>query len=48
MTIAVVVDTGPLGLISNPRANEETRTARVWLEGLLNKRINDLLMPENG
>ncbi|HEU5118286.1 MAG TPA: hypothetical protein VFT74_16830, partial [Isosphaeraceae bacterium] len=34
MSRAVVLDSGPLGLLSNPRSTDATQRARLWLEAL--------------
>ena len=35
MTIVVLLDAGPLGLVTNPRATPENRECNEWLETLL-------------
>src|SRR5712691_8146191 len=34
MSMVILLDTGPLGLITNPRASQETRECNQWLESL--------------
>jgi hypothetical protein len=34
--VIVVLDSGPLGLVSNPRGNAEAQRCGTWLRGLLN------------
>lgn len=35
MSLCIVLDTGPLGMVSNPRASEQNEQCRQWLDGLL-------------
>lgn len=39
MSIVVLLDAGPLGLITNPRASQETRECNQWLEWLALREI---------
>ncbi len=39
MSMVILLDAGPLGLITNPRASQETRECNLWLESLILKRI---------
>ena len=39
MSMVILLDAGPLGLISNPRASQETRECNQWLESLALKEI---------
>lgn len=39
MSIVILLDAGPLGLITNPRASQETRECNQWLESLALKEI---------
>jgi predicted nucleic acid-binding protein len=34
MSMVILLDAGPLGLITNPRASQETRECNQWLESL--------------
>ena len=36
---AVVLDSGPLGLISNPRTSDEAEACRAWVAGLIERDI---------
>ncbi|SRR5579884_171501 len=35
MSVVVLLDAGPLGLVTNPRASSESRNCNLWLEGLI-------------
>lgn len=35
MTLLVLLDTGPLGLVVHPKGGEDARRCKVWLQGLL-------------
>jgi predicted nucleic acid-binding protein len=39
MSMIILLDAGPLGLITNPRASQETRECNQWLESLASKGI---------
>jgi predicted nucleic acid-binding protein len=39
MSVVVLLDAGPLGLITNPRASQETRDCNLWLASLLLKEV---------
>ena len=39
MSMVILLDAGPLGLITNPRASQETRECNQWLESLALKGI---------
>src|SRR5438067_1089735 len=39
MSLVILLDAGPLGLITNPRASQETRECNQWLESLALKEI---------
>ena len=39
MSIVILLDSGPLGLITNPRASRETLDCNLWLESLILKEI---------
>ena len=39
MSVVILLDAGPLGLITNPRASLETRDCNLWLEALVLKEI---------
>ena len=39
MSMVVLLDAGPLGLITNPRASQEARECNQWLESLALKEI---------
>jgi predicted nucleic acid-binding protein len=45
MARLVFLDSGPLGLISNPKDSEGPRSCRAWLDGLLMNRI-EVFIPE--
>jgi hypothetical protein len=37
--LIVLLDAGPLSLITNPKANQETQSCQQWVQSLLKKRI---------
>ena len=39
MSVVILLDAGPLGLITNPRASQETRDCNLWLESLVLKGV---------
>jgi len=39
MSVVILLDAGPLGLITNPRASQETRDCNLWLESLVLKEV---------
>ena len=39
MSMVILLDAGPLGLITNPRASQEARACNQWLESLVLKEI---------
>lgn len=45
MSWIVLLDAGPLGLVSNPRESAETRECNVWLRSLLGRNVS-ALVPE--
>ena len=45
MSMVILLDAGPLGLITNPRASQETRECNQWLESLALKEI-EVKIPE--
>lgn len=45
MSTLVFLDTGPLGMVTNPRATEQTERCSRWLEGLLAHGVR-VLVPE--
>jgi predicted nucleic acid-binding protein len=45
MSTVVLLDAGPLGLITNPRGSPETYQCNLWLESLVTKGI-DVKIPE--
>ena len=45
MSLIVILDSRPLGLITNPRQNAEADACKVWMQGLLD-RGNRVLVPE--
>jgi predicted nucleic acid-binding protein len=45
MSTLVFLDTGPLGMATNPRATEQTERCSRWLEGLLARGVR-VLVPE--
>lgn len=45
MSTLVFLDTGPLGMVTNPRATPQTERCTRWLEGLLTRGVR-VLIPE--
>jgi hypothetical protein len=45
MTRLVLLDSGPLGLASNPRAREPTRRCNEWLQSMLDANVR-VMVPE--
>ena len=45
MSMVILLDAGPLGLITNPRASQETRECNQWLESLALQEI-EVKIPE--
>lgn len=45
MSTLVLLDTGPLGMVTNPRATEQTERCNRWMEGLLARGVR-VLIPE--
>lgn len=45
MSTLVFLDTGPLGMVTNPRATPQTERCTAWLEGLLTRGVR-VLIPE--
>jgi predicted nucleic acid-binding protein len=45
MSVVILLDAGPLGLITNPRASSETRNCNLWLEALILRGIQ-IKIPE--
>ena len=45
MLRVVVLDSGPLGLVTNPRGTEASTRCNSWLEGLLARGVN-IVVPE--
>ena len=45
MSTLVCLDTGPLGMVTNPRATAQTDRCTRWLEGLLTRGVR-VLIPE--
>jgi len=41
MSMVVLLDAGPLGLITNPKASSETHACSLWLEALILREIQD-------
>lgn len=39
MSRIVLLDSGPLGLVTNPRGSAETKACNLWLEALLSRNI---------
>ena len=39
MSVVILLDAGPLGLITNPRVSQETRDCNLWLESLVLKEV---------
>ena len=39
MSVVILLDAGPLALITNPRASQETRDCNLWLESLVLKEV---------
>jgi predicted nucleic acid-binding protein len=45
MSTLVFLDTGPLGMVTNPRATPQTERCTHWMEGLLTRGVR-VLIPE--
>ena len=45
MSLIVLLDTGPLGLVTNPRGSTEADTCNRWMEGLLSSGV-EICIPE--
>jgi predicted nucleic acid-binding protein len=45
MSRLILLDSGPLGLVTNPRATEQSRLCNAWLSGVL-AGGSDVLVPE--
>ena len=45
MKFGVLLDSGPLGLVTNPQGNKLSDTCVEWIEGLLNRNI-EVIIPE--
>src|SRR5258708_38304408 len=45
MSLVVLLDAGPLGLITNPRGSSETYECNLWLESLISRGI-EVKIPE--
>src|SRR2546429_2890566 len=45
MSIVILLDSGPLGLLTNPKSSSETRECNLWLAGLLQQEI-EVKIPE--
>lgn len=45
MSTVILLDAGPLGLVTNPRASQETVNCSLWLESLLLKGV-EVKIPE--
>jgi hypothetical protein len=45
VSFLVLLDAGPLGMVTNPRESDETRQAKVWLWGLLDAGVR-VMVPE--
>lgn len=45
MTTIVLLDAGPLGLVANPNRSKETLECNLWLDSLLNRKI-EVRIPE--
>lgn len=45
MTRLVLLDAGPLGLVTNPKAGEDARRCKAWLAGLVNGGVR-VMVPE--
>ena len=45
MSTLVFLDTGPLGMVTNPRATPQTERCTHWMEGLLARGVR-VLIPE--
>jgi len=39
MSVVILLDAGPLGLITDPKASQESRDCNLWLEALVLKEI---------
>jgi predicted nucleic acid-binding protein len=40
MSLVIILDSGPLGLVTNPKATEDALACNRWLEGLVRKGIS--------
>ncbi len=45
MSTVILPDSGPLGLLTNPKSSSETRECNPWLAGLLQRGI-EVRIPE--
>ncbi len=45
MNPIILLDSGPLGLITNPKASPENESCRLWLRNLLSRNI-EVIIPE--
>ncbi len=45
MSVSVMLDTGPLGVLTRTKTNDETKRCRNWLRRLLRQRVT-VLLPE--
>ncbi len=45
MNKIVLLDTGPLGIVTNPKASTETKFGSLWLESLLEQKV-EIIIPE--
>ena len=45
MSLVVLLDAGPLGLVTNPKASKETQEGSLWLDSLTKRKV-DVRIPE--
>lgn len=45
MSLVVLLNAGPLGLVTNPKASKETQEGSLWLDSLTNRKV-DVRIPE--
>lgn len=45
MSLIVLLDAGPLGMITNPKSSPESEACKNWLESLASKGV-EIVIPE--
>ena len=45
MSLVILLDAGPLGIVTNPKASKETQEGSLWLNSLTDRKI-DVRIPE--